>query len=804
MADSFEHLQSVIGASYPIERELGRGGMATVYLARDLRHDRLVALKVLRPDLAVALGPERFEQEIRVAARLQHPHILTVLDSGGTGSVLWFTMPFIEGESLRTRLDRERQLPIEEAVRLTCEVADALECAHSHGIVHRDIKPANILLSGVPVSGRVGSGQDHALVADFGVARSLVDQPSDRITQTGIVLGTPAYMSPEQASGERYLDARTDVYSLACVLYEMLVGEPPYTGPTPQAITAKRLSDPVPSARRLRDALPPSVDAVLRRGLARAAADRYRTAREFGEALAAAFRGAAESSRNLQPILAGLVLVLLAIAGIMWYRSTQHEGVASSPANGLASRLAVLPFTNFGDDSGQKYLADGLTEETISALSRIRGLRVIARTSVMKYRGSDKTVAEIGRELEVGSVLEGSIRRTGGRLHVRVQLVDTKTQEPRWGQDYDRDVSDASAIQQEMAERVAQELNVQPRPGEGDQGTKPATDNVEAYDAYLRGLFYRNAAEAGTAAEGDSAIAFFQRATTLDPNFALAHAALARAYIFRLFQYDPAPRWQREAFVELEKALTMDPNVAEAYVARAELSWTKANNFRAEEAIRDLQRAIALKPGLKEAHGALGRIYYHVGLLDEALRELRINMELDPSDLFPLSRIAFTHWAQQKFDTALAEFNRAPGEYTNRALILFSLGRRSEAFETLAQHPDSADVSYRASVLAVVLAGSGRAREARRQIPIAETGVGLSHFHHAAYNIAGAYALMGDHAAAVRWLRRTADEGFPCYPLFAADRTLDSLRSDPQFIQFMAELKQHWERFRVMRVRAVD
>jgi TolB-like protein/tRNA A-37 threonylcarbamoyl transferase component Bud32 len=787
MANPLEHLQSAVGSTYRIERELGRGGMATVYLAYDLRHDRRVALKVLRPDLAVALGPERFQQEIRLAAGLQHPHILTVLDSGGSGSVLWFTMPFVEGESLRARLDRERQLPIDEAVRLASEVADALDCAHSHGIVHRDIKPGNILLSG-----------DHALVTDFGIARSLTEQASDRLTETGMIVGTPAYMSPEQASGERTLDGRTDVYSLSCVLYEMLVGEPPYTGPTPQAITAKRFSDPVPSARRLRDELPPAVDAVLRRGLARAPADRFRTAREFGEALTAALRGPAASNRKRQPILAGVAFVILAVGGVLWYRSTPHGEVSPAAATVPSTRLAVLPFTEFGGDSSQKYLADGLTEETISALSHIAGLQVIARTSVMKYRGTAKTVAEIGRELEVGSVLEGSVRRSGDRLRVRVQLVDARTQESRWGEDYDRGISDAFAIQNEVAARVAQVLSVQPRPSEREQLNKVATGNVEAYDAYLRGLFYRNAAEAGSAAEADSAIRFFQVAIALDPAFALAHAALARGYIFRLFQYDPDARWQREAFVEIEKALALDPDLAEAYVARAELSWTRANGFRAEEAIRDLQRAIAFKPNLKEAHGALGRIYYHVGLLDEALRELRTNLDLDPTDLFPLDRIASTHLAQLKLDSALAEFERIPDEYDSRALVLYALGRPTEAFEVIAQKTTYSDTSYRASVLAVLLAGSGRSGEARQQIRIAETGEALSHFHHAAYNIASAYALMGDHAAAVRWLRRTAKEGFPCYPLFAKDPTLDPLRNDPSFIYFMAEVKQRWERFRAL------
>jgi eukaryotic-like serine/threonine-protein kinase len=772
--------------------------MATVYLAHDLRHDRQVALKVLRPDLAAVLGPERFQREIRLAARLQHPHILTVLDSGGSRDVLWFTMPFVEGESLRARLDREGQLPIDQAVRLASEVADALDCAHSHGIVHRDIKPENILLSGTAVEGRVPSGQDHALVTDFGIARPLVEQGSDRLTQTGLIVGTPAYMSPEQASGERNLDGRTDVYSLSCVLYEMLVGEPPYTGPTAQAITAKRFSEPVPSARRLRDTLPPAMDAALTRGLARSPADRFKTAKEFRDALTAAPREPAGISSTRRPILAALALLLIAVAGVLWDRLTPRHAVTSAATTTPINRLAVLPFTDLGGDSSQKYLSDGLTEETISALSHIAGLRVIARTSVMKYQGSAKTVAEIGRELDVGSVLEGSVGRAGDQLRIRVRLVDARTQEPRWAHDYEAGISDVFAIQQEVAARVAQELSVQPRPSEKEQLNKTATVNVDAYDAYLRGLFYRNAAEAGSAAEADSAVIFFQRAAALDHPFALAHAALARAYIFRLFQYDPDPRWQREAFVEIEKALAIDPSLADAYVARAELSWTRASGFRAEEAIRDLRRAIALKPNLKEAHGVLGRIYYHVGLLEEALQELRTNLDLDPTDLFPIYRIAGTHWAQQKLDSALAEFERIPGEFGNRALILYSLGRRTEALDVLAQGAADPDTSFRASVLAVIWAGSGRPAEARQQIQMAERGESLSHFHHAAYNIAGAYALMGEPVTAIHWLRRTANEGFPCYPLFAKDRTLDPLRRDPQFIQFMAEMKQRWERFRAL------
>src|ERR671933_658888 len=269
-----DQLQGALAGRYAIERELGRGGMATVYLAQDLRHERPVALKVLHPELAHALGPARFQREIKLAARLQHPHILSVHDSGEAAGQLWFTMPFVEGEALRDRLTRERQLPVEDALRIAREAAEALDYAHAQGVVHRDIKPENVLLS-----------RGHALVADFGIARAL-QGGAERLTETGLAVGTPAYMSPEQAAAERELDARTDIYSLGCVLYEMLSGEPPFTGPTAQAVIAKRLAGEAPSVRRVRPSVPEAVDRAIGRALALVPADRYATAAEFGQALA--------------------------------------------------------------------------------------------------------------------------------------------------------------------------------------------------------------------------------------------------------------------------------------------------------------------------------------------------------------------------------------------------------------------------------------------------------------------------------------------------------------------------------------
>src|SRR5437660_2530378 len=278
--------------------------MATVYLARELKHGRQVAIKVLRPEIAAALGPERFLREIELAARLTHPHILALYGSGQAGGSLYYVMPYIEGESLRDRLEREGPLALEDALRITREVASALSYAHSHDVVHRDIKPENILLSG-----------GEAVVADFGIARAITQAAGTRLTETGIPVGTPAYMSPEQASGGGPIDGRSDVYSLACVLYEMLVGEPPYTGPSAQVVIAKRFTDPVPSVRRLRDTIPPTMDAAITKALAKAPTDRFATAAQFGEALMPSVAPARprRSARRLRLPLA----VSAAVAGIV-------------------------------------------------------------------------------------------------------------------------------------------------------------------------------------------------------------------------------------------------------------------------------------------------------------------------------------------------------------------------------------------------------------------------------------------------------------------------------------------------------
>ena len=398
---------------YLLERPLGRGGMATVFLAQDLKHKRPVALKVLHPELAHALGPERFQREIELAARLQHPHILTVHDSGEAAGQLWFTMPFVEGESLRDRIRREKQLAVDEAVRIATETARALDYAHRQGVVHRDIKPENILLT------RDGD----TLVADFGIARAMAGS-DERLTETGMAIGTPAYMSPEQATGDR-LDARTDIYALGTVLYEMLVGEPPFTGPTAQAIIARRFSGEVPRARQVRPSVPEAIERAIQRALAPVPADRFPTAAEFARALtgaagsttsmatplqtppAAATATGQRAARRVPVAAVALGLGFLIGLGVLfaWRRSRSAEaGGETGP-----KRLAVLPFENLGQPDDE-YFADGVSDAIRGKLAALPGFQVTASSSSGLYKHTTKSLRQAGQELDVDYLLVGKVR----------------------------------------------------------------------------------------------------------------------------------------------------------------------------------------------------------------------------------------------------------------------------------------------------------------------------------------------------------------------------------------------------------
>ena len=487
--DLLNTLQGPLAGRYRLERELGRGGMAVVYLADDLKHGRRVAIKVLRSELAASLGSERFLREITLSAGLQHPHILPLYDSGseavGSNTVLYYVMPYVEGETLRDRLLSEGQLPVDAAVSIAREVLDALGAAHARGVVHRDVKPENILLSG-----------GHALVADFGIARAVGVAGGERLTDIGLAIGTPAYMSPEQASAEREVDARSDLYSLGCVLYEMLTGEPPFTGPNAQAILVKRLTDPVPSARRLRDTISVELDAALHRALAKAPTDRFATAAEFSGALQTGTTPTSTPApvgtprRSRWPLLAALAAVAAVVAVVVWARR-------SPPAADAARRLALTDFVVTNRDSSTDYLRSGIPDYLVSALRILPGLDVMPMSLVRRDSAITSPV-DLGRKLGATAVLTGTLARFGGRLSVNSELIQVSDGRLLWSGQFEYPDTDYAGLVPAVVGAIADSLRLQLSGGVRQDVIERATVDPVVLDLLLRGRrwWYRGAAGA--------------------------------------------------------------------------------------------------------------------------------------------------------------------------------------------------------------------------------------------------------------------------------------------------------------------
>jgi len=654
VADLREQLERGLTDHYRIERELGRGGMAVVYLAQDLRHERPVALKVLLPELAATLGPERFQREIRLAARLQHPHILTVHDSGEAAGRLWFTMPFVEGESLRDRLRRERQLPVEDALRIAREAASALDYAHRHGVVHRDIKPENILLT----------ADGDTLVADFGIARAIGGE--DGLTQTGLAIGTPAYMSPEQAAGDNALDARTDLYSLAAVLYEMLAGEAPWTGPTTQSIMAKRLSEPPPSVRAVRPNVTAAVDDAIRRALAPVAADRFATAAQFAQTLHStvapttplptlvAAAPAAEarpappatppSGRRRFPLAAAaLVIGLLIGAGVLF--AWRRTGAGADAAGSGSSVLAVLPFENLGP-SEDEYFADGVTDAVRGKLAAVPSVQVIARSSSAPYKKANKPAEQIARELGARYLLTGTVRWEKGaggasRVLVSPELVEVSpgsAPKTRWQEPFDASITDVFQVQADVATRVAQALGATLGSGERKALEAPPTNNLAAYDAYLKGEEISGSLGVIDPLLLRQAMGYYEQAVALDSTFSLAWAQLSRTHSFLYGLSEPTPEDARAALAAAERVVALSPDHPEARIALG-------NYYQTVE--KDLPRALdqytqgqRLAPNNANLLTAAAFAEVGLGRWDAAEQHYRRAQTLDPGSVPTTRRLA--------------------------------------------------------------------------------------------------------------------------------------------------------------------
>jgi TolB-like protein/Flp pilus assembly protein TadD len=617
LPDLSQRLQDALAGRYRIERTLGRGGMATVFLAEDCKHHRRVAIKVLDPEVAVDIGPERFLREIETVARLTHPHILPLHDSGAADGLLFYVMPHVEGRSLRDRLTREKQLPLEDALRLTREVAGALSYAHGQGLVHRDIKPENILLE-----------EGHAVVADFGVAQAIAAVGEGRLTRSGGSVGTPSYMSPEQVAGGS-VDARSDVYALGCVLYEMLAGQAPFTGPTAESIVFQQLNASPPRVTLLRPSTPGWVEQVISKALAKTPADRYAAVAEFADA--ARPPGAPVHDRSHPPAVESLAA---------------RKGPPS---------VAVLPFVDMSPAKDQEYLGDGIAEELINALVRVRDLRVVARTSAFAFKGAKADVREIGHRLGVDTVLEGSVRTSGNRLRITAQLISVADGYHLWSERFDRELGDVFAIQDEISLALVAKLKGVLLAGDAAALRRHSTADHEAYNLYLKGLhfLYRPDPEALVSASN-----FFREALARDPDFALAHAGTATVHANRgIMNLAPPAQELPLAKASLQRALALDPDLAEAQLGAASLAFWFEWDW--EEAARSLERALALNPGNATAYGLRAWLHLHQRRFDDAIRDIDLALSLDP--LMPV----FYAWsiahrtAAGRPDEALVEFDKA-------------------------------------------------------------------------------------------------------------------------------------------------
>jgi serine/threonine-protein kinase len=804
-AATLERLSAALGDRYRAERELGRGGMATVFLAHDLRHDREVALKVLHPELAASVGSERFDREIKVSAKLHHPHILSLYDSGAAGELLYYVMPYVEGESLRNRIDREKMLAVDDALGITLEVADALGYAHMLGIVHRDIKPENILLSG-----------GHALVADFGIARAVHAAEEHRLTQTGTAVGTPLYMSPEQALGDE-VGPSSDLYSLACVAYEMLTGQPPFTGANARAIMARHTMEAVPSLRLVRDAVPEEVEEALLWALSKVPADRPRTAAQFAEALgtplgatatrratrsrttaAARVSGARAALRRRRSFRAGLAgaaaLVVAAAAWGLWPRGGAAAGGAA--AEGLdPHRVGVLYFEDQSPGGDLAYLADGLTEGLITALSEVRELRVVSRSGAAQVRGGELPADSVARLLGAGTLVRGSIEPEGDQVRVTVRLVEGGSGAEFQRASFRLPLDDPLGLEEQLARHAAAlvraRLGQEIRLREQRMGTR----NVDAWVLLQRAERSRKQLDSA-AAGGDPAQ--FERLYLIADSLAERVEVADRRWVApvvlrgtlayrrsRLAVDDPvaAERWIAIGLGHAGRALALDGRNPDALELRGTLRYWRwllgleRDDTRAQallmEAKADLEQAVAIRPAQAGAWATLSHLYNQTGSgLDvnvAARRALEEDAFLGNADVI-LTRLFFSSYDLGQFTDARhwceEGARRFPANQRFVECRLWMLTTRAEepdvarawrlvdSLLALTPDPDRAYQRLNAQLaVAAVLARAGRADSARELAARSRGDAELDPSRDLANIAAFVYTLLGDTTAAVDQLK---------------------------------------------------
>jgi eukaryotic-like serine/threonine-protein kinase len=746
-----QQLCDALAGSYRVEGELGRGGMATVYLAEDLKHRRRVAVKVLHAEHSAAVGKERFLREITTAANLTHPHIVPVFDSGEADGQLYFVMPLIEGETLRARIEREGPLPVEEAIRLVREVADGLEYAHGAGILHRDLKPENIMLS-----------RGHAVLADFGIAGS-TDRTAEqaRLTQTGTSLGTAAYMSPEQATGEQDLGPPSDVYGLASVLYELLTGEAPFSGPTFQAILVKRFTQEAPSCSSRRSDTPTGCDAAIARALAREPADRFASVRAFAEAIATA---ATPAVAHLMP-----------------------------PATERS--IVVLPFANLSPDPENEYFSDGLTEEIISDLSAVRALNVISRTSAMQLKGTTRDIRTLGRDLGVRYVLEGGVRKAGNRLRITAQLIDARTDSHLWTEKFSGTMDDIFEVQERVSRQIVNALNVTLTPDEDRRLADRRVRDARAYDLYLRAR--QTIRRYGP--EIDRGLAMVEEAIAIEGETPPLRGLRALAWV-----YMARSGWRPElqpldlADRETQALLAIAPDAAYTQALAGFIAYERGD-LRA--AVRALRLANGREPDDPDVLFFLG---IALGAAGQAEAQLAIGEEWLATD--PLAGMAWllagvSHWFVGRIPEAPSFLERALELEPESVIIPWALGYTCAMLGRI----DEADVHaewlmthaprmpYAPHLKSLVLSLRGRQDEARAVLEDLDITVLDAH---QSWHLAESFAMAGADDQALRLLEQAIERGN--YPVGFFERHgpfFAPLRGDPAYAGIVARAAQRKAEF---------
>jgi eukaryotic-like serine/threonine-protein kinase len=741
---------ALLASRFVLERELGRGGMATVYLARETKHERQVAIKVLHPEVSAAFGAERFLREIGIAARLSHPHLVPLIDSGEADGVLYYISAFIPGGSLRDRLERDGPLPLRDALRIAEEVGAGLGFAHRAGFVHRDVKPENILFA-----------DGHALLADFGIARAVCEVDEARmpeehsVTDAGIAVGTPAYMSPEQAAGERQLDARSDVYSLGCVVFEMLAGEPPFAARSSRQVMSKHIAETPRRLRTIRPEVPASVDDAIHRALQKDPAQRWASVSDFAAAL--------------------------------HVESSPRARVSAGKARGIA----VLPFVNASPEPENEYLSDGLTDELINALAKVEGIRVASRTSVFALKDKPQDVRAIGALLDCAYVLEGTVRRVAQQLRITAQLTSTDDGGLLWSQRYDRKLDDVFAIQDEISQTIVNTLRSSTF---GELLTPSAsrhTSNVRAYSLYLKGRFDMNLrTQAGVA----SAIRYFQQAIEEDPNYALAYTGLADSYALELdYRSIPVHEGLDLAKKFARKAIELDDTLAEPH---ASLGWRYfIYDWDWDAAMREFRRSIDLDPRYSWSHQLYGFVLSCRGQHSEAIVEGHTAVELDPGAVSARRALGWQYYYARRWDQARFHLDRAiamnpNAEETYRVLghtlaVEGDYGEAERVLREAASMPEAG--TYTRATLGYALARAGQVAEARRILAELTSEGATGYVSPVAF--ATIHVGLGEIDRALDWAERALDErrGWLCY--LKVNPLMDPMRGHPRFAALIERMR---------------